>query len=239
MLTRVTITGADDDVDPNALRALADEFPFVEWGILFSFKRQGEPRYPSAGWVERLHPMWSHLSLHLCGEAARRARDGSAVGLELYEQGGGFSRIQVNGYAPPSVGLVHLANHWTSFRWILQVRDEASLQEAAKDAAKIHGRRGSLLFDPSGGRGERTVTWPYPPENTSMGYAGGISPENIESVLLEIRGSRRRNRLAYDLRLRPFWIDMESGVRTDDRFDLAKVRAVLEACAPFVRPEAR
>ena len=29
------------------------------------------------------------------------------------------------------------------------------------------------------------------------------------------------------------WIDMESGVRTDDEFDLGKVRAVLRAAAPY------
>jgi hypothetical protein len=27
----------------------------------------------------------------------------------------------------------------------------------------------------------------------------------------------------------PYWIDMESGVRTDDRFDLGKCRAVCDA----------
>jgi hypothetical protein len=32
----------------------------------------------------------------------------------------------------------------------------------------------------------------------------------------------------------PFWIDMESGVRTDDRFDLTKVTRVLERTAPYV-----
>lgn len=29
----------------------------------------------------------------------------------------------------------------------------------------------------------------------------------------------------------PFWIDMETGVRTDNRFDLRKVRRVLEQVA--------
>ena len=29
----------------------------------------------------------------------------------------------------------------------------------------------------------------------------------------------------------PYWIDMESGVRTDDKLDLAKVRRVLEQIA--------
>ena len=35
----------------------------------------------------------------------------------------------------------------------------------------------------------------------------------------------------------PFWIDMEGRVRTDEVFDLAKVRRVLELCAPLVSNE--
>ena len=35
-LTRVTITGADDSVEPRALAELSEAFPFVEWGLLMS-----------------------------------------------------------------------------------------------------------------------------------------------------------------------------------------------------------
>lgn len=73
----------------------------------------------------------------------------------------------------------------------------------------------SLLFDPSGGRGIGGHAWPSPPPATRMGYAGGIGPDNIEQVLDQVAP------------LGAAWIDMESGVRTDDRFDLDKVREVL------------
>ena len=69
MLTRVTITGADDDVDPEALLALSREFPFVEWGILYSAKRVGTPRYPTTEWMARLPPV--PKAFHLCGQSAR------------------------------------------------------------------------------------------------------------------------------------------------------------------------
>ena len=52
-----------------------------------------------------------------------------------------------------------------------------------------------------------------------MGYAGGIGPDNVVDVLRDIGP------------VRPTWIDMESGVRTGDKFDLAKVRRVLEQVA--------
>jgi phosphoribosylanthranilate isomerase len=81
----------------------------------------------------------------------------------------------------------------------------------------------SLLFDPSGGRGIEPFSWPVPPLGARMGYAGGIGPDNLLDVLRAIGPVES-----------PFWIDMESGVRTDDRFDLAKARAVLETAAPFV-----
>lgn len=54
MLDRVTITGADDSVDVSELSRLTDEFPFVEWGILFSQSKQGTKRYPSWEWIESL-----------------------------------------------------------------------------------------------------------------------------------------------------------------------------------------
>ena len=52
-----------------------------------------------------------------------------------------------------------------------------------------------------------------------LGFAGGIGPDNVLDVIRDI-GPRD-----------PYWIDMESGVRTDDKLDLAKVRRVLEQIA--------
>ena len=51
----VTLTGADESVEPMDLALLSDKYTFVEWGILFSQTRQGiEPRYPSYEWIEKL-----------------------------------------------------------------------------------------------------------------------------------------------------------------------------------------
>lgn len=108
----------------------------------------------------------------------------------------------------------------------LQCRSEDTLQEVAHDAAKLGAGRASVLFDPSGGRGIEAFRWPSPPIGCHLGYAGGIKPDQIVDTLKEIG--------VVDS---PFWIDMESGVRTDDKFDLAKVRQVLEAAKPFVVSE--
>ena len=63
-LDRVTITGADDSVDPLQLRALSLEFPFVEWGILVSHSNTictsyPKPRFPSPKWIADLQGLVS------------------------------------------------------------------------------------------------------------------------------------------------------------------------------------
>src|SRR5271167_3408365 len=110
MLRGVTITGADDRVDPGALISLQREFPFVEWGILMSVKRQGTPRYPSDAWIQSL-PRGLRLSLHCCGDAARRVLAGTHIPWHRVEPH--FSRYQMNGYvAPTTEGFRDLAALW-------------------------------------------------------------------------------------------------------------------------------
>lgn len=220
MLTRVTITGADDGVDPAHLVALSEEFPFVEWGVLYSNKREGQGRYPSEEWriefglARKKHSLAA--SFHLCGQAARDTLDGSRrwVGMSI---GQGPLRIQLNGYTPIAP---HLERLGPDIEWILQVRSESALQPAAHDARRLDA---SVLFDPSGGRGVEAFSWPRAPLGMRLGYAGGITPGTVLDVLSAI------GPVSHD-----FWIDMESGVRSDDQFDLVKVRAVLEATAPLV-----
>jgi hypothetical protein len=110
MLRYVTITGADDRVDPSALADLSAEFPFVEWGILASKGREGTPRYPTREWMQRLDEAAArfetrsdvvfarrmNLSLHLCGEYAREALSGSGMFVPPTE----FRRVQLNGWNP-------------------------------------------------------------------------------------------------------------------------------------------
>ena len=225
MLTRVTITGADDKVDPQVLVGLSKEFPFVEWGFLFSAKRAGTQRYPSNPWIGELQGLAEssgmNLSAHLCGADARRLQTSDA-----WVPFRGFQRYQINGYESPVPRIVRLAAS-PRVEFILQARDEASLALVGQDARSIGYRSASVLFDPSGGRGVEPFKWPVPPYLVRMGYAGGIKPETVIEVLKDI------GPIDY-----PFWIDMESGVRdAEDRFDLARVRSVLEKTSPFVVPE--
>ena len=232
MLTRVTVTGADDAVDPRALMALGVEFPFVEWGVLMSESRQGTPRYPTRRWMIGLENTAKdairtatamNMSAHFCGAVAREALAGRLHDLPVIER---VRRIQVNGYAPPSPGLVSFARRMPSYEIILQVRAEDRLQESAQDAARMASA--SLLFDPSGGRGVEPFKWPTAPMGARVGFAGGITPGNVREVVASIA----------ELNLGPFWIDMETGVRDEaDRFDMGRVRRLLEYVAPLVADE--
>lgn len=76
-LHTVTITGADDAVDPRHLFELSREFPYVEWAILRSIGRVGTNRYPSEAWLHELgHEALKHrdarFAAHLCGELCDR-----------------------------------------------------------------------------------------------------------------------------------------------------------------------
>ena len=70
-----------------------------------------------------------------------------------------------------------------------------------------------LLADGSGGRGIRGFgSWPPPREGRLSGYAGGIGPANIGQAL-DFAAQRPERRI---------WLDMETGIRTADMFDMTK-----------------
>lgn len=236
MISGVTITGADDGVEPAALVALSRDFPFVEWGVLFSATRHGEPRYPSSDWLVALHTEKQQdrvadrprlrLSAHFCGKCASETLSGLSRWMDAAED---FDRVQINGWVPGAIGLQRIAKKYPH-ELILQVRSPDRVAEAEAEAAALP--RCSLLIDPSGGRG-RTLDlsgWPRPRgdqpilgrDGVTFGIAGGFDPDNVASAM---RHERRHGPSAR-------WIDMESGVRDDeDRFDLGKARRVLEVAA--------
>lgn len=219
-MIRVTISGADESVHPAYLVELGTDFPGVEWGILSSKKRAGTPRYPGREWMSTMRGMFSaarhsSVALHLCGQDARDLMDGTRA--EWLRNVSPFRRVQINGWQSSARhGLVGVQRHC---ELILQCTSADRLPALALDAMTLGNT--SILFDPSGGRGVSTTEWPEPPVGVRMGYAGGIGPDNVTAVL-EALGDRPGA-----------WIDMESGVRTDDKFDIGKVLKVLEQVNAF------
>ena len=224
----VTLTGVDESVSPLELVFLAERFPFVEWGVLYSRAREGQPRYPRRDWILDLAQYRTrgiNVALHLCGSVAALALEGYPPPAAL-----AFPRVQINGYDGGQLagGLhgshgthrPHLWNTWATYdvEFILQAREPGHLAMAAREAIAIQG---SVLFDASGGRGIAPAEWPALPAGVRVGCAGGITPETALATLDRVTA------------LGASWIDMESSLRTeDDRFDLRKALAVLEAVAP-------
>ncbi|HEX9640583.1 MAG TPA: hypothetical protein VGB13_04645 [Candidatus Krumholzibacteria bacterium] len=226
-LRKVTISGADADTPAGALDALEERYPFVEWAILVSPKRAGGPRYPApdalAGLVDGRAAC--HCAFHLCGTAARQTLGGDGFarpppGLRI--QLNGFTQwVDEHGPLTP-VGQWMTAVRAAGVEVILQVQHERALS-VARLLADIHPNV-SALWDQSGGRG-RLTAWPDPLPGLRMGYAGGITPDNVKHALEDLAARTTDGET---------WIDMESGVRTDDKLDLAKVESVLAQAEPYV-----
>lgn len=235
ILDRVTFTGADDRTDPKELIPISREFPFVEWGILFSGSRSGVPRYPSKAWVSELVKVqWAtrfvQLSAHLCGKWVRDlVLEGRFSWLEEnldFIQS--FERIQLNFHAhhhPAGEPFLEALRLVRGKQFIFQmdgVNDQ--LWESVHDA----DLPGVPLFDLSGGAGILPDSWPKLIPGVYCGYAGGLGPENVANQVRAIA------HVAYGAG--PVWIDMETLVRSEDDkvFDLKKCRKVLEAVAPYI-----
>jgi hypothetical protein len=231
ILDRVTITGADDSVTPKDLETLSAEFPFVEWGILFSPKRQGGPLFPTADWVRSLDTVDGlKLCAHLCGSVMRATLEGHPDWwLEWGLLTPMFRRVQLNFHAEPqeSIDIARLRK-FTQHELIYQC-DGINDELVMKIVREIGG---APLFDKSGGAGVLPKDgWPAAWSGIYCGYAGGLGPDNVVEQLKLIEAE-----VPADGRI---WIDMERRVRTDDYhdLDLAKVRSVLKQVEPFVTAE--
>lgn len=235
-LDRVTITGADDSIDPSSLYALSKRFPFVEWGILVSKNSAGTRRFPSPNWIaELMGPAYQipmRFSMHLCGSWLRRLLIGHneiARQLLFYD----FQRVQLNFHAEDlPVDENRFADCiYATFGMrdiIFQIDGNRGQDYLAIVGDGKQAFTALPLFDCSHGAGVLAKEWPKAFDiDTYHGYAGGLGPENLADqipLIAQAAGGAR------------FWIDMETRVRSnsDQQFDLAKVEECLTICATFI-----
>jgi hypothetical protein len=240
ILDRVTLTGADESIDPKALFGISHEYPFVEWGILYGSKSaHGSPRYPGRDWRDTLHAdarvryagIDLKLSAHLCGRFVRDfVLDGkfSVADVMAPEDLRVYQRVQLNFHAhhhPGSTPFIEAMRKVQGKEFIFQmdeVNDDLWTSAAKADLPAVP------LFDTSGGAGILPHTWPRPYANVYCGYAGGLGPENLVEQLRAISASA--------IGTAHVWIDMETRVRSENDavFDEKKCRRVLELAAPFI-----
>ena len=204
----VTFTGVDDPDTVDDLRSLSDRYP-IEWGVLVHPGRS-EPPFADIPFQHRLRRAGLRLSAHLCGPLAAAVAKGRFPQFDL----AGFSRVQINcGQRAADEAMVARASRYAACRGV-----RATLQcggEFPPDG------RVDWLYDISYGTGVRP-RW-YPQVNHAhpfCGVSGGIGPDNVIELLTS------KLSVANGV---PFWIDMETGVRTNGKLDLEKCAAVCAA----------
>ena len=219
-LNTITLTGVDNDTNVEQALALAQRFPLLEWGVLYSPTRAGQGgRYPS---VERAVAFLTAMraanvptAVHLCGQGVFGVLDASDVeGMRLAQLAG---RVQMNfNQRRQPVNLTTLE------RWI-EVHNKPLITQhnSANDEVwtTLRNPMHQVLFDASGGRGVLAAQWSAPLEGKFCGYAGGLGPDNVREQVQAITAVCDRR----------FWIDMEQSLRTEDVFDLALCERVLAA----------
>jgi hypothetical protein len=236
ILNKVTVTGADDSIDPASLIPIQKKFPHIEFGILLSRSQMGRRRFPSKAWLNRLvaanFTSKLNLSGHICGQWVDDFLTGYMVDLDQIAPGLSevFSRFQINTHAQPhqcDSGLPDVLNHLQSRgQTVIFQLDGADGSTIAKEAVS-HGWSDKIagLFDLSHGAGILPESWPMPIAGLPCGYAGGLSPDNVAAQLLRIEQVSSCGT----------WIDAETHLFDARGFSLEKVESFLEAATPWVK----
>jgi hypothetical protein len=242
-LKTVTLTGADDRIDPGVLTDLAEEFPFVEFGILFSRDRAGTERYPTRPWIKRLLD-WAEfyrrernrpfpIAAHLCGPYVAAFIDQAKYpgwrpdwsgGLRTYE----FGRVQLNLDRNQVNRLDTDTLDEYGGNGVIILRTEEGFDDLAGRVISYNTKheRFALLHDRSGGTGFLPAGWPEADPRIRCGYAGGLNLDNLDTELAKIAV------VAGDARI---WIDLETGVRdAKNHFDVGRARLILEKARPWI-----
>lgn len=253
-LRLVGFCGVDDTVSPQLLKDLSSHYEWVEWGVLFRSDLEGQARYASSDWVMRLVEIQKgcngalNLAAHLCGNRCQEVLEGDYSFVQSLSAMG-FRRVQVNATAANSVTVdaTKMLNYVDNIRkcvdavpqieWIIQCNDEtvpiwSELVKQPPSASNM-----SLLYDASCGKGVLVTSFPSPTLYPSIrcGYAGGIGPSSISSVLGNLAAVVAES----GADTQPVWVDMESSLRavlvadpvtgaTKDVFSVEKVFSCIE-----------
>lgn len=229
-IVAASFTGAEDSVDPAELARVSARWPQAEWAVLILDEREGSGRNPSQAWrllfLDALEGR-GRTAAHLCGVSAFERLLSGGPWPELARYG----RVQANINARSAhFGKEQVFEVWRrlaadSGGLIIQLHAGVEAWAAEFLAKAEPGARVEALFDESKGRGALPVAWRESLPGIPCGYAGGLSPENVAAQMPAI---------ARAARALGCWIDMETGVRTGERFDLAKCVQVLERARPWI-----
>lgn len=205
------------------------EYPFVEWGVLYSATQEGQGRYPSMRWVDDLSKMIDsrregepkpRFALHVCGRAVEEFLRGEGHVFQVARR---FGRVQLN-FTAAKPSWSNLVAEACKRHFSIITQHNAANESLSLSLQKQPNH--AVLFDASGGRGIAPLSWPAAFEWAKpCGYAGGLGPETLEREIPRIHTAARG---------RAYWIDMESKLRDEqDRFDLQRAEHCLRIVESF------
>lgn len=207
--TFIAFTGVDSVETISAMQALSRHFP-IEWGVLVDDTKDERLFADPDVRARLLEAPGLRYAAHVCGEQAGLiANDPAHATIDL----AGFQRLQVNhGFSGSTAAQIE---NCVRFGRSQTIRTMLQTIGAFPDDARL-----DWLFDTSFGTGKTPGTWPaMAPAGPFCGFSGGIGAHNAARVVDAIDAPAGSQ----------YWIDMESGVRTVGRFDLAKCEAVCRA----------
>ena len=231
MIERVTITGADNSVHPKELVGLSTVYPFVEWGILLpQSEATGLYRFPTKQWILDLLHLCTELdggdvyssiklSAHICPPYSTdiiQTGDIDNVLEDLDIDLSSFGRIQLNVHGIP------LSSYCSQFvDWCKNSPQEIILQaDGVNDWIARGIPNTSVLYDTSSGAGIFPDQWPNHTQSEKFfGYAGGLNIDTLPSAIQEWTNKGIS---------KPFWIDLETGVRREGLFIVSKTQEILD-----------
>lgn len=221
----ISLTGADDKTNIKDLEILSSKYPLFECAVLIFPESRISDRNPTAGWRKYLYKSSvKNKAVHLCGTSINDFAQQKSIIMQDIEK---VQRVQINLHARWASEklyeqLVKVVQRNPQIEFITQHNEQNKPYFHYWGNVANH----SFLFDSSLGKGICPNRWNSPVKNKSCGYAGGLEPDNIVENLCKIF-SVVNDEL--------FWIDMESGIRTDNKFDLQKCEDVLQVSTDWYK----
>jgi len=228
MIERVTFTGADNSVHPVELAKISEAYPWVEWGILFPSGMEGFSRFPNFNWISELEKIKKtlptmNLSMHLCEPMVYQlVTEGLSLEQIMKEQSIPeiFSRAQINTHGIKykiNDEFINEMKRNSHIEFILQV-DEGNHFMYNLDLPNI-----AVFQDFSSGAGIFQNSW-LDFGDRKYGYSGGL---NINTLPQAVEVWDKRDKIIN-------WIDMETGIRSNGKFDLTKVMEIINYIEPHI-----
>lgn len=234
-MTKLSITGSDNKTDISFIQQLVKTNQEIELGLLYFLEKQGtvrNPDYACRAEIMKKIPK-DRLSMHLCGdEIFRIILDDNYKDNIYYKELEGVNRIQLNinarrtNFSHNEIVKIYSRLLDNGYNIIIQYHEKSKewiLPFLNEKASLYRPEQLNILLDSSLGRGIVADIFEIPKElqnyiHLNFGFAGGLNPENISEIHDKVKRLNVK-----------FWLDLESGARTNNELDKEKVLALENA----------